>query len=242
MIRRGWKRKVVNKRIGELRRAWKWGVSHGLIPVATYQALLTVEGLAMGRTVAPESEEIVAIPRERIFVARDALRGKMHKALLEIHYLTGMRAGELVSMKGSEVQRGFEHGLWLYEPEKHKTMHHGHKRRIWLGPAAQEVLAPWLDRAGTGWVWPSRGRGRHKGVRCHIGEQSYCDAIQRACARAGIPEFTPLHVRHTALTEIRAALGLEAAQAAGGHKNMRVTEIYAEKNDDLARKVAAGRQ
>jgi hypothetical protein len=36
--------------------------------------------------------------------------------------------------------------VWIYTPRKHKTLHHGHAREIYLGPKAQAVLAPWLRR------------------------------------------------------------------------------------------------
>jgi hypothetical protein len=34
--------------------------------------------------------------------------------------------------------------VWVYTPERHKTEHHGRERRIYLGPAAQTILGPWL--------------------------------------------------------------------------------------------------
>jgi hypothetical protein len=34
--------------------------------------------------------------------------------------------------------------VWVYVPESHKTEHHGKERKVYLGPAAQAVLRPWL--------------------------------------------------------------------------------------------------
>ena len=48
----------------------------------------------------------------------------------------------------------------------------------------------------------------------------------------------PHQLRHSAATQIRHKFGLEAAQVALGHSRMNVTEIYAEKNLDLATQVA----
>ena len=53
-----------------------------------------------------------------------------------------------------------------------------------------------------------------------------------------VPEWTPHQLRHTALTRARKEFGLEASSTFGGHRNMNVTEIYAEKNMALADKVA----
>ncbi len=67
-----------------------------------------------------------------------------------------------------------------------------------------------------------------------------------AAKAAGIPieDVTPLvnwfpnQLRHTAGTAIRRQFGLEAAQVALGHASADTTQIYAEKNAELAREVA----
>lgn len=48
----------------------------------------------------------------------------------------------------------------------------------------------------------------------------------------------PHQLRHSAATEIRHKFGLEAAQVTLGHSRMDVTQIYAERNQDLAVRVA----
>ena len=66
---------------------------------------------------------------------------------------------------------------------------------------------------------------------------SYRVAVQRACKRAGIPAWSPRQLRHTRATAIRRAFGLEAAKAVLGHTDTKITEIYAERDLELARKV-----
>jgi integrase len=51
--------------------------------------------------------------------------------------------------------------------------------------------------------------------------------------------WNPHQLRHTAATEIRRAYGLEAAQVVLGHSDAHVTEIYAERDLNLAKQVAA---
>lgn len=79
--------------------------------------------------------------------------------------------------------------------------------------------------------------------RHHYGERysvdSYRRAIQRACTRAHVPSWSPNQLRHSAGTEIRKKFGLEASQVVLGHANAKVTEIYAERNMDLAREIMA---
>lgn len=36
--------------------------------------------------------------------------------------------------------------IWVYQLEHHKTAHHGFNKKIWIGPRAQQVLAPFLLR------------------------------------------------------------------------------------------------
>lgn len=45
-------------------------------------------------------------------------------------------------------------------------------------------------------------------------------------------------LRHAAATEIRRRFGLEAAQVSLGHAKADITQVYAERDIELARKVA----
>ena len=50
--------------------------------------------------------------------------------------------------------------------------------------------------------------------------------------------WAPNQLRHSHLTKVRKQFGLEAAQVAGGHARADVTQIYAERNLELAKQVA----
>jgi len=50
--------------------------------------------------------------------------------------------------------------------------------------------------------------------------------------------WSPNRLRHTAATEIRHSFGLEAAQVVLGHSGAKITEVYAERDFELAMKVA----
>ena len=52
LISRNLARKTINHFCGTIKRLFKWGVSQQLVPVAVYQALLTVPGVPKGRTKA----------------------------------------------------------------------------------------------------------------------------------------------------------------------------------------------
>jgi len=53
-----------------------------------------------------------------------------------------------------------------------------------------------------------------------------------------IPTWSPNQLRHTRATEVNNAFGYEAAQVTLGHAKADVTQIYAERNIDLAKRVA----
>jgi integrase len=99
------------------------------------------------------------------------------------------------------------------------------------------------NRPGT-----NRKRRPKKRPGEHYTSRSYHAAVRHAVLKANkcreeksvedrIPSWSPNQLRHSAATEIRKHFGLEAVQAVLGHKNMVVSEVYAEKNLALAAEV-----
>jgi integrase len=143
------------------------------------------------------------------------------------------------------------------------------ERVVYLGPKAQALLKPYLTLNVTGYLFsPKRSeaerlakrhqerktppweshqkyqeRKRKARKRAPMRERydvaSYRRAIRRACLRAAIPIWFPLQLRHTRGTEIRKRYGLEASQAALGHRELGSTQVYAEVDQEVARKVMA---
>jgi integrase len=64
-------------------------------------------------------------------------------------------------------------------------------------------------------------------------------AVARACKRAEIPRWHPNQLRHTFATTVRRLHGIEAAQVLLGHSRADVTQVYAERDELLAVRVAA---
>lgn len=62
--------------------------------------------------------------------------------------------------------------------------------------------------------------------------------IHRACKAAKVPQWSPNQLRHSRATEVRKVYGLEAAQVTLGHATADVTQVYAERDRELARRVA----
>ena len=181
------------------------------------------------------------------------------RIMLQVQRLTGMRPGELVTMRPRDLDTSRE--VWTYSPAEHKTEHHGHARTIYLGPRAQLVLRPFLRRELAACLFSPREAehdrrdganghrregqpetprktGRRLGARYTVA--SYRRAIQRGCELAGVPTWSPNQLRHNAATRLRREYGIEIAQTILGHRlGSSVTEVYAEANTRRAREVVA---
>ena len=67
---------------------------------------------------------------------------------------------------------------------------------------------------------------------------SYRRAVERACKKADVENWSPNQLRHSAGTKVRREFGIEAASVLLGHATTNSTEIYAEKNQQLAANIA----
>jgi integrase len=146
-------RNVVNKRTGRVVRILKWAVSEGMIPPSVHHGLQAVSGLRRGRCGVRESEPVKQVPDAFI----DAIRPYVSRqvwAMVQLQRLSGMRPGEVVIIRTIDVDTSGR--VWTYTPESHKTEHHGRSRRIRLGPAAQQILGPWLRPELAAYVFSPR--------------------------------------------------------------------------------------
>lgn len=263
MIAEDLARTYINKQIERMRRIYKWAVAEGMVPVTTYQALLCLPGLKRGRTPARETAPVRPVAEEVVEATLPHLPAVVAD-LVRFQRLTGCRPEDAWAVRPGDIDR--RDAIWWYVPASHKTEHHdGHDRRIPVGPRAQAVLAPYLERPPEKYcfspreaeqrrhellragrrtaVQPSQQNRRRLQPRRSPGEsydtRSYNRAIARACSRAGLPKWAPNQLRHAAATETRRKYGLEAAQALLGQRRIEVTQIYAQRRDDLAGTVAA---
>ena len=168
MIESDLSRGVINHRCNRIRRVFKWAVSEQLIQVSTYEALRTVPGLRFGRTQARETEPVKPVPDEHVeallkFVAPTV------RAMIRIQRLTGMRPGEVVLMRECDIDRTGD--VWIYEPLDHKNRWRGHRKVVPLGPKAQGILKPLLNRNPEAYLYSRytwrgfRSRAKRNGKR-----------------------------------------------------------------------------
>jgi integrase len=248
-------RREINKRMGRVVRMFKWGVENELVPAMTHHALSQVRGLSRGRTKARESIPVKPVSEEHVAAIRDHVSRQVW-SMIQLQRTTGMRPGEVCQIRVGELDRS--QAVWIYRPGSHKTEHHGHERKVYLGPKAQEILNPWLKSAPDAYLFSpkeeleerSRARRTRRKTRVQPSQanrrrkarpervpgdyypvRSYSHAIRRACQKIGIPPWHANQLRHSAATAIRRDFGLDAASLILGHHGVAVTQIYAERDE-----------
>ena len=259
-----WSRKHINKQVTRLIRMFTWAAEKELVEPTVPLALKSLAGLRKGRTTARESSGVTCVT-DAVVEATLPHLPEVVADMVRLQLLTGARPGEICSLRPCDVDQSSD--VWLYSPSEHKTEHHEKRRVIAMGPRSQRVLLPYLLRAAEAFCFSpdesERSRrakqstarttpltcGNRPGTnrveapkRCprhRYTTDSYRRAIHRACKKHNIEQWSPNRLRHTSATMIRKHYGLEAAQVVCGHQSAEVTQIYAERDLALARKVAS---
>ncbi len=265
-LRKGWSRPYVNKQVGKIVRAIRWGVGEELAPPAVYQALKALAPLRRGHCEAPEPEP--RLPADPAHVAAVLPILPPHvRAIVELLRCTGMRPAEVCRMTLERIDRTGP--IWTYRPDKHKNEHRGHHRAVSLGKDAQAILNAHLEGRTIGdadaMFSPRRQRdekfaamraGRKSKVqpsqKCRKndrpiripGERFTSNGIGKAvvlaCEKANVPVWTPYQLRHLKGAELRERFSLEHVRAALGHSHASMSAHYAKGADGkLAAEVAA---
>lgn len=130
-------RTEINRRVGMVKRVFKWAVSEELVPASVYQAIATVAGLQRGRTEAKESEPVEPVDDATVDATLPFLNRHV-RGLVEFQRLTGCRPGEACAVRRCDIDIGG--AVWLYKPVYHKTAWKGKTRTIAIGPRAQALL------------------------------------------------------------------------------------------------------
>jgi integrase len=261
LVDQGLCRREVNRRVGKVKRMIKWGVEEEMAPPSVFHGLLAVEGLRRGRSRAKDHEPVRPVADARVqaikpFVSRHVW------AMIELQRVTGMRPGEVVQMRTRDVDRGG--GVWVYSPASHKSAVHGHERKVFLGPKAQEVLNEWLRADPDAFLFQPReaevernaarrtqrktpmtpsqrnrtSKANPKRVKRECYEvASYRRAIAYGCKRAKVDRWHPHQLRHNAATALRKEFGLDIAGVILGHRQLAVTQVYAERDEARAQEV-----
>jgi integrase len=152
--------KLVNKYIGKVRAAWKWSYQREIITLEAYVRLTLLPPLT--RSNAPGvtwHDPVEDVPGWVV----DATLPYLHPIvadMVRLQRLAGLRPGEVVQLRPMDIDRetikvdGVP--IWVYSPERHKKKHRGKRRQVPLGPQAQAVLLPYLDRPADSYCFSPR--------------------------------------------------------------------------------------
>jgi integrase len=229
-----WCRKVVNQRLGRVRRVWAWAELVRLVPPGSYAALQAVRPLRRGTRAAREGPGRRPATLADVRAVGRHLAGRhLHaaRAMLLVQWWTGMRSAEVREMRAGDVDTSGE--VWLYRPRRHKTDYLGHPRLVAVGPKARSALRPWLDRARrrgpAAVVFPPARR--RKGVGSLYTATNYGRAVHKSAVAVGLPWFSPYSCRHGARDRIAGREGDRAAQHVLGHATILTTQGYGTRHD-----------
>ncbi len=246
-------RKTINGRISRIKRMFRWASKEGLVPATAYHGLMAVEGLKRGRSLARETAPITTVPNDHVRKTLAHVNDHV-AAMIQVQELAGMRPQDVRNLRTCDLDMSGD--VWIYSPWTHKTEHHGHVRRIAIGPRAQLILQPFLKPPDAiAYVFspkeavatlrqkraalrkskrtPSQlKRLKKENPKRVPAEQysrlSYERAIARGCLKANVPHWRPNQLRHNCGTRVRRLYGLDGAAAVLGHRLGTVTEVYAE--------------
>ncbi|MEX2306034.1 MAG: site-specific integrase [Pirellulales bacterium] len=163
MIDAGWARKYINQQVGVLVRLFKWGVTEGLLPPAVHAALALIDGLRRGETAAREKPRIRPVDDATVSATLPFLSPTV-RAMVELQRATGMRPGELCTLRPCDLDR--TNDVWEYLPADHKTAHRDQDRRVCIGPRGQDILRPFLLRPADAYCFsPIESADWHRTLR-----------------------------------------------------------------------------
>jgi integrase len=167
---------------------FRWAVGEGLVPAGILPGLGAVEALKRGRCQAHEPHPVGPVP-EAVVAATLPHLGSRIVAMVRLQMLTAARPGEVVRLRGADIDRGGP--IWVYTPSGHKTEHHARGRRIYIGPKAQEVLRPWLKADPAAFLFsPREAMEEHRAER-RRGRKTPLTPSQRARPRKRSPLRAP---------------------------------------------------
>lgn len=229
MIESGLNRTTINQRVGIWKRFFLWALDNRHCSAQTKGEVWAVGALKKNRSKAAESNPVGPVPH-RIVKKTLASLPPNTRAMVMVQELSGMRPGEVCAMRPCDIEK--RRGVWLYRPSQHKTLHRDLCRVVVLGPRAQRILSPIMDKTeDTKHLFSPLVSVRERKMINLAGEtwttSNYGQAIRYAC-RATRTDWNPNQLRHSCGTRVRRKFGTDAARAVLGHSTggTRVTDGY----------------
>ena len=141
MVDSGLSRQGVNRRMKKVVGAFKWAPSEAKLPAAVFGTLNLIPSLKT--TTAPDAEPVTAVADDVVEVTINFL-SPIVSDMVMLQRLIGCRPSEICNLTPGSFDRSDD--VWVATLVQHKTAHHGHVRKLYAGPKAQEVIARYLNR------------------------------------------------------------------------------------------------
>lgn len=156
-------RQFCNAMLGRVKQVFKFAVSEEMLPPSVYDALAAVDGLRKGHSKARECKPVEAV-HDKVVEQTLPHLPVVVRAMVQLQRLTGARPNEICQIRPYDIDRSKKE--WCYRPASHKTQHHGKSRQIFLGPKAQAILAPYIERDEMAYCFsPSESKDIQKASR-----------------------------------------------------------------------------
>ena len=228
-------RTYINTLVVCLRHVFTWAVAQEYVKPETLVSLRAVAPLKRGKVDVKEASRILPVDAGDVDKTIPYLPPTV-AAIVTVQRFTGMRPSEVLNMRVRDLQ---PYGLgFKYTLESDKTSYRRAAddfRIVYIGERAAKSISPYIaGKEPDQFVFPA-----NEETNTPYLITSYGRAITRAAKQAKAEHWSPYQLRHLFATEVRKQFGLEAAQTVLGHKRADVTQIYAERDNALAAKVAS---
>ncbi len=170
-------RTSTNHLLAQARRIFKWGAAEGLVSEPVYRNLTLVPNIRAGRNEAKEPKPIQAV-EESVIEETLAILPPILADMVRVQFLTGMRPGEVCRLRPCDLDR--TDSIWIYSPHLHKTKWRGKSRRVPVGPKAQAILLPYLDRDSESYCFSPAERMQQLRAALRKARQSSVPPSQRS--------------------------------------------------------------
>lgn len=216
MVLLGWRHRVVNARLGRVRRMFRWLVQHEYIDGTQLQSLMAVPGLRRGQLGVKPSRKVKPVALEHVNAVVPFV-SPTTAAMIQAQLWCGMRPAEVCVMRPCDIDRSGD--IWIYRPAQHKG--------DWLDKECvkavprfvQPIISPFLERPESDYLFkPIESIRWHAAQRASANERKHpvypCELRRRQKSRERAEvEKRP---RYDSTSYYRAVVrGIDKARSAG---------------------------
>ena len=199
---------TINNYVNIIKQVFDWGGEEEIIPADIANSVKLVKPLKSGHTSAVEYDDIKPVSDENVEKTLPYLNQQYQDMIIVQRRISG-RPQDVLNIRPCDIDRSGD--LWVYCPFTYKTKKKDAAknvcRKLFIGPRAQAILLPYLERCKEN---PEQFIFVRKSGKQYSTNQ-YGDAIAYACKKAGIPHWSPNQLRHAGGTEVRSKYGLDEA-------------------------------